>query len=82
MLQREKSKQCNHSPAGFGQNGARKAVVGGKKLFLKENAFLVISFFSSLMAVRGEGRGRVRWSSTGRKGEKKGKLCMFCLVRS
>lgn len=34
------------------------------------------------MAVKGEGRGRVRWGSTGRKGERKGKLCMFCLVRS
>lgn len=62
MLQREKSKQCNHSPAGFGQNGDGKAVVGEKKLFLKENAFFwLFHFFITYGERRGKGKSKMEF---------------------
>lgn len=56
MLQREKSKQCNHSPAGFGQKGARKAVVGEKKVVFKRKC--IFGYFIFFITYGGERRGK------------------------
>lgn len=56
MLQREKSKQCNHSPAGFGQNGSKKQEWGGS-CFEKKMHFWLFHFFITYGGER-KGKGK------------------------